>query len=37
MVVYYKHIVTINHTRYDTVCLEMLANIGDIGNLEINI
>ena len=31
------HVVVINHTRYDTVHLEVIANIGDIGNLEINI
>ena len=36
-VVYYKHVVTINHTRCDTVCLETLPNIGNIRILEINI
>ena len=35
--VYYKHVMTINHTRCDTVCLEVLVNIGDVRNLEINI
>ena len=35
-VVYYKHIVVINHTRCDTVHLETLVNIGDVGNLDIN-
>ena len=35
-VVYYKHIVVINHTRCDTAHLEMLVNIGDVRNLEIN-
>ena len=36
-VVYYKHVVVINHARCDIVCLETLANIGNIGNLEIDI
>ena len=35
--VYYKHVVTINHSRCDTVCLEVLVNIGDVVNSEINI
>ena len=35
--VYYKLVVIINHTRYNTVHLEVIANIGNIGNLEINI
>ena len=29
------HIAIINHIRCDTVCLESLTDIGDIGNLKI--
>ena len=34
-VIYYKHVVIINLTRCDTVCLESLTDIGDVGNLKI--
>ena len=33
--VYYKHVVIINHTRYDTVHLESLTDIGNVRNLKI--
>ena len=34
--VYSKHVVVINHTKYDTIHLEVIVNRGDIGNLEIS-
>ena len=35
-VVYYKQVVIINHTRCNTLHLESLIDIGNVGNVEIN-